>query len=317
MLALTHRKSSEPNIHSDMVVIFGIGLIGLSIKQSLQAHGYSILIPPEPYAWLNSKTRKSQLRRFGNKIRQSGALSSSGSIHFVWSAGAGGFGASETDMNTEIEVFAEIVNFAQSFTSETKRNVQFHMFSSAGGLFEGQICVNHEHQARPLRPYGRAKQAQENHLLSIPELRSTIYRPSSVYGFNMVGTRQGLILTLLKNGLNGAVTNIFGRPDTLRDFVLVDDIGQCIARRILNNASDKQVVFLTSGKPTTMHEIVSVIQKRLNKTLYLHFVTGHDNTESISFSPKLKSAYWSPTPLSIGIEKTLGNIHQAMSQGVI
>jgi UDP-glucose 4-epimerase len=79
-----------------------------------------------------------------------------------------------------------------------------------------------------------------------------IYRPSSIYGFSREAGRSGLINTLIKNAKSHSVSRIFGSLDTVRDYVLVTDIAEFIARRIIQAETHSQTFILASGRPASV-----------------------------------------------------------------
>src|SRR5256885_1733395 len=80
-----------------------------------------------------------------------------------------------------------------------------------GGLFEGQRHIERDSVPEPRRPYGELKLRQEQLLASssAPLVRC-VYRLTSVYGHAHTRRRQGLIPTLVVNGLRHRVSTIVG-----------------------------------------------------------------------------------------------------------
>jgi UDP-glucose 4-epimerase len=226
-------------------------------------------------------------------------------IDFVWSAGKGGFGMGETDTLPEMDSFSEVVEMAMAMMRENPSClVRFHMLSSAGGLFEGQRNVNAASLPAPRRPYGALKLAQEKILDDCDGLVRFIYRPTSVYGFAGLNRRMGLIPTLLLNGTKNKVSTIFGAPETLRDYVWADDVGAFIVGIMASKTAVPGRFFLASGKPSTLFEIFSRIEKILNRKLFRHYIKGGGNAEHNTFSMKTRPVGWNPMDLETGIRKT-------------
>src|SRR5262249_7810010 len=149
-----------------------------------------------------------------------------------------------------------------------KSRHRFHLLSSAGGLFEGQRFVDTSAKPAPRRPYGEAKLAQEERTAKLrPEVATSIYRPSSVYGFSGAGGRAGLVNTLIENTRKHCPSHIFGDSDTVRDYVLASDIGNFIAGRMSLPIERSRTFLLASGKPSSTQEILKISEKVMGRPL--------------------------------------------------
>jgi nucleoside-diphosphate-sugar epimerase len=126
-----------------------------------------------------------------------------------------------------------------------------------------------------------------------------IYRLSSVYGYVGNHKRLGLVPTLIRNGKNMKVSCIFGRIDTLRDYVLASDIGKFVAYSILESNHGFNLFTLASGKPSSIFEILRSVERLLNNRLYLQFIATNINSAHNSYSKnvlaKLGSELTKPT----------------------
>lgn len=322
MLLLTRNSASASAGTSyhyhDIVVIFGLGLIGHAILKELLSSGFGATGDKIDFAWGDESLQKRQLKDLTKRIAKLKTIQPTNRIHIVWSAGKAGFGGTREDFEPEMVAFQAILQMSRKLSESTRDPVSFHLLSSAGGLFEGQRCVNNDTQVKPLRVYGEIKLEQEALVKAeAPKITGLIYRPSSVYGYQGLGGRQGLVVTMLKYGLSGRVIDIFGRADTLRDFILVDDIGVFISNRITMKTIVPDTFFLASGKPTSMFEMITLMQRMMKRTIYLHYTGESDNTRHISFSPRLLHQDWQPTILQVGLQKTLVKIHKEFSRAAI
>jgi len=286
-------------------LIFGVGLIGGAIQQSVFSQ-YSANTSYFPFLWKqgtqqldNRRTIRSHIFNLCNNSR--GAVIH---LHIIWAAGRGGFSAPLAQYSEEKSNFECILEFARELSeSGICDNSHFHFFSSAGGLFEGQRCVDQSSKPVPLRPYGIAKLEQEDALTQYPTtLSKWIYRPSSVYGFNNTLNRTGLITALIKNAITHNQSQIYGRPDTLRDYVLADDIGRFVAHRINKGDTVSQISTLSSGKATSMVEILSIIRRTLHCDLYLRYISDGDNASNNTYSPHINPDGWRVTNLEVAIK---------------
>ncbi len=289
------------------VMIFGNGLIGASICAAL-TKTFSYDKSYFHFPWNDAPERLECLKRLGAYIDDRNATSVQERIVVIWCAGKAGFGATEDEVLNELDSFGGILDWV----SELQRNytdnpVSFFLISSAGGLFEGQKYVTRDSPISALRPYGILKFEQEQLLAANSVItEKKIFRLTSVYGYYSTTQRIGLIPTLVSNCINNRVTKIVGRPDTLRDFVWVEDVARYIANRTLNKStpeSSSSVELLASGKPTSIFEIQKIIERLAGRKLFVSF---HDlsNARDITFSPKmLPENNWQSEPLDLCIRK--------------
>ncbi|MDP3898196.1 MAG: NAD-dependent epimerase/dehydratase family protein [Mesorhizobium sp.] len=309
--------ASEGGRHA--VALFGLGLVGSAILSSIEkrtsAHGRTMA-----FAWEADGPRDEQgaaiVDYLGHLLAngaKGGDLSRT-TIDIVWAAGKGGFQASAAEFDGDLAAFDSVLAIATRLSVRfPDARHEFHLVSSAGGLFEGQRLVGTDSKPDPQRPYGAVKLEQERRLLALPgETAVSIYRPSSVYGYKS-GGRAGLISTLVGNAINNRTTRIFGDLNTLRDYVFVQDVGRFIAGKVVENrvspdAGGARTYLLASGKPTSMHEIVRLIESKLQRRLFLKFDAAPSNARHMSFRPSALPTDWSPTPPSFGVHFTVNEI---------
>ena len=283
------------------VLLFGLGLIGGAVDRALrlrfEAEGRDF-----PYDWHDAGLRQAQRADIG------AALPNAGRLSLVWTGGQSGFGSTDADMAQETAIVAELIAMAQTLR-QAGRPVDFHMMSSAGGLFESQTHCSELSIPQPLRPYGAGKLMQERALAQAAGLdRRHVYRPSSVYGVTR-SKRVGLVTALISNAMQGKTTRIFGNPNTLRDYVLADDIGHYLARRIVDpepapdHPPGAMTFLLASGRSASVFEVIERIRERIERPLLLQFDPHPSNVRDMSFLPSALPADWQPTPLASGISR--------------
>ncbi len=290
-----------------MVLHLGLGLIGKSIQRQLCENGFKVHNQFK-INWGHAEKAGKTLSIVAQEMAMIAAMEAA-RIDLIWSAGRAGFSAMHDDFETEMAVFQTLLSLAKDLSKAY--SVHVHHFSSAGGLFEGQRFVKQDTLPIPRRPYGSIKLQQEDWVRALPPAICThIYRPSSVYGYNGRGSRAGLITALAERGLAGQTVHIYGRPDTIRDYVYVEDIGVFVLNRILREWSDNEVCFLTAGKPTTMIEMLKIVQGLLKKRLFFRYIHDGGNTSHMSFDRGTFPTGWKPTHASIGLKKTILNIQR-------
>jgi len=275
------------------VALFGSGLIGAAIAASLRSRA-AWRIQPLPYSWTEQARRRAELAAIVER-----AAAASGRCDVIWAAGVSGFGSSSEQMDQEVALVAELCAAAERLTC-AGLEVVFHLVSSGGGLFEGQTQVGRDTRPAPLRPYGVGKLQQEQMLLARPHLRARIYRPSSAYGFQP-GGRRGLFATLMLNAMANRPTLISGSERTLRDYVSASDLGNFIAGKAVGPVGEAETWALASGKPTSMFEVIALIEARMDRPLYRRFEPKASNALDLSFAPSSLPADWTSTPLAVGL----------------
>jgi UDP-glucose 4-epimerase len=309
MIVLTRR---EQGLHGPRVVaVFGVGLIGDALITALRSSG-PWHQQDQPITWTDPIARVTQLRA----IEDSLASSRAGCLHLVWSAGRAGFGASRSETEAELSTFQEVLAVAERLASRCPSScLSFHLLSSAGGLFEGQRHVERTAVPKPRRPYGELKLRQEQMLASSSaRLVGRVYRLTSVYGCAHSRHRQGLIPTLVLNGLRHRVSSIVGRATTLRDFTWVEDVASFIAADLLTLGPDclGSTYVLASGLPTSILEVREAVEGILGRSLHLTYSLEPGNCEDITFSRDLLPSRWFPSDLKTNIKRVY---YEAMRSG--
>lgn len=315
MQVLNWTASSAAGQTHRTVALFGLGLIGQGVLQNLlkkEAPSVARLA----FSWDTPSLQDTQLETIGRHIADAAPPSPAlqKELDIVWSAGRGGFAASEAVFAAEHDTYQRVLeHFRKPTVSAGFACVRFHLLSSAGGLFEGQRHVSADSVPRPERPYGFAKLKQESVLKEqFPEFIPFIYRPSSVYGYADEHSRMNLIAALLQQAILQGTATVYGGPSTLRDYVLSDDIGRFIASRVLRAPDKGETCFLASGKPSSTFEILNQVQQVTQRQIKVRYVLGSDNVRSNSFSPAGLPANWHPTSSELGIGITARRMTNAI-----
>lgn len=294
-----------------VVAMFGMGLVGRAIATSLLR--LSDWTSQEfAFSWNDPSQRMAdgkQIEQFliGTTPPPAGYdVYRVGRLDIVWAAGRAGFASSQAEVEQELEAFQDVLKLSERLCQQAPTAQHaFHLFSSAGGLFEGQRQVTRETTPAPQRPYGTLKLEQEKHLAATPqEVAKLIYRPSSVYGYSGTGLRVGLVSALVQNGIRHRVSRIFGEPHTIRDYVLASDIGTFLAKHLTGPPSNSQIFLLASGKPSSMFEMLHKIEQAVGRKLYCQFDSQPSNASHISFCKSALPVSWHPTGLDTGIRQT-------------
>jgi UDP-glucose 4-epimerase len=294
------------------VALFGLGLIGSGVLRALRADGAAVAAR-HAIPWDAPPERRRALE--GAAATISDALRSGDVLQVVWAAGRCGFGAGETEARAEREGFDEAVAILEEVARRTPEvATRLLLFSSAGGLFEGQRHVDRRSVPAPRRPYGRLKIHQERRVVG-PDApwRALVLRLSSVLGPPAPGQRRGLVATLLINGLRQRPSRIEGRMETLRDFVPVEDVAAFALDRMRRPDTQRhgEVLTLASAKPSSLAEVQHAVERCLGRKIYAGYALDPSNDMDITFSPSLRPGGFAPSDLRASVRR----IHQALLAG--
>lgn len=284
------------------VLLFGVGLIGSSLVSHFQgaprAAGERLA-----WSWTDAGRRALQADLI---LQKASPGRTPGLLSVVWSAGAGGFNSPASVLESELEAFLDVLNLTRALADQKDgARVTFHLVSSAGGLFEGVRFVGADTVPTGTRGYALSKLRQEAEAaIRLPaSIGLHVYRPSSVYGYQR-GGRVNLVSALVQNGYRHQTTTIFGRTNTLRDFIHVSDVGRKIGEEVLRAREGRSCQILASGKPSSMLEVIQTVEAVIRKRLLLKFDTSPSNALDNSFRASVTGPVAGRLSLRRGIERT-------------
>jgi len=273
------------------ILLFGKGLIGSAISTELDKYDYLEKVHLK-FGWKNESEIENQLTDIFSKfIKIKIKLQS---LTIIWSAGKAGFSATKAQTDAELTFFKSSLDIFSKFCIKfSLQNItSFILFSSAGGLHESQTNVIDQNNIVQKRPYSILKKNQEDCLLVYRKVfnRNIILRVSTVYPISNFSGRLGLIAILFLNSSKNRLSQFYGSEKTLRDYISDEDIGKYIVKLIESNNIDlPEINYLISGKPTSIFEIKNMIEKIINRKIFVQYKLEVTNSENISFSPSLGS----------------------------
>lgn len=275
----------------ELDVVLGNGLVGFGVTEALRP----VALEPLATDWSSGDALDASLARATERLR--GAQL----IRVFHCAGRAGFAASEAQCAAELEHFTRVLRWAERLARDAA--LEFHFASSAGGLHEGQLRVGEATAAAPRRPYGRLKLAQEQALHAAALPRRFVYRISSVYGWPGAGRRSGLVATMVLNALRRRSTLITAYASTLRDYVETRDVGRFMVSGAapLTRGLHDGVTYLVHGLPLSVGALQVLIERCLFQPVRVHYATGKDNFESMTFSPTLRPARWASSSVEANV----------------
>lgn len=287
------------------IALFGVGLIGKAITSHILSNSSYNFQYCKSF-WGQAKNLHIHKKAITETIKQ---ISSGQTLEVIWSAGKAGFYANQKEIKQELDEFKSHLNFISQAAYSTGITINFTLFSSAGGLFEGQRLIETNTIPDPQRFYGNLKLNMEKALESYSFNLVRIVRLTSVFGYILPNQRRGLIPTLIENGLKRRITSISGTFDTLRDYIFVEDIASFIIQDFSSKTMrpEGKIVHLSSEKPSSIGEIIHSVEKILKRKLFLQWNPKPTNPAHISYRSQSISDKFKMTPLPVAISKIYHN----------
>lgn len=171
--------------------------------------------------------------------------------------------------------------------------------------------IDEFHPTKPVSPYGGAKIAAENMVLSYYnayKLPTVVIRPFNTYGpFQKTNGEGGVVAIFINNTLKLEELNIYGTGEQTRDLLYVKDCARFVIMAGLNDNVNGEIVNAGTGHDVTINELASIISN--GNVSINHIKHIHPQSEIM----KLKCNYakakrlmgWEPQyTLKRGVEET-------------
>lgn len=159
-----------------------------------------------------------------------------------------------------------------------KKGAKSIVFISSGGGVYGKpkyLPIDENHPTVPLSVYGASKLAVEHYLRLLTKgtkTKAIILRISNPYGkYQKPFSGQGVISTFLASTILGRSVTIWGDGTAIRDYLYIDDLNEVIYRAC--SVDEPYIIAnIGSGKGTSVHEVMKIIQDITGKQLKANFV---------------------------------------------
>jgi len=168
------------------------------------------------------------------------------------------------------------------------KNFVFGSSSSVYGATK-EIPFSEEGKLKPISPYGVSKRAGEllcytyNHLYNLP---FTILRFFTVYGPRQ---RPDMAIHKFTKLIDeGKEICLYGNGETSRDYTYISDIIEGIMSA-LNNDFNYEIFNLGNSNPTNLSRLISLIEKKLDKSAKIRYLPEQPGDPSITFADISKS----------------------------
>ncbi len=159
-----------------------------------------------------------------------------------------------------------------------KNNVRRLIYLSSGGTVYGNYkedgYYNEHDSLKPINYYGLSKCNLEE-IIKFEGRKGNIdyliLRPSNPFGkFQNINGKQGLIAVILGKMINGQEIEIWGDGYSIRDYIPIEYLGQCISK--LSKLNTKNETFnIGSGVGFSVNEVIEMIEKTLHVNLKITY----------------------------------------------
>ncbi|WP_019907474.1 SDR family oxidoreductase [Thermoanaerobacter indiensis] len=152
-----------------------------------------------------------------------------------------------------------------------KSGVKKIVYASSAAVYGNPEClpIDEGHKINPISYYGISKHTPEHYFEVYSQLyglKYTILRYANVYGIRQDPKGEGGVISIfIDKMLKGERPIIFGDGNQTRDFVYVKDVAK--ANLLALEKGDNEVVNISTNKPTSINELVDLMNKIMNTSL--------------------------------------------------
>jgi UDP-glucose 4-epimerase len=194
------------------------------------------------------------------------------------------------------------------------------VYASSGGTIYGEPqtdLISEDHPLVPRSAYGQSKLTIENHLnfyARSTELDVNVLRISNPFGPSqkLIGV-QGVVAIALGCALHQKTLKVYGQGAAIRDYVYIDDVINAII--IAAQTSGSSVVNISSGKGTSVMEVIREVEAASARKVHLEFVADRPGDVKVNVlnNQRAFDLYgWKPADsLQSGLQKTWRYISKA------
>ncbi len=212
------------------------------------------------------------------------------------------------------DVQSNVVATLQILNAMVAHSVRKIIFISSGGTVYGNpvyLPIDEKHPTDPLVSYGVTKLAIEKYLQLYSHLhgiRAIILRVANPYGERQrIETAQGAIGVFLHHAFKDTPLDIWGDGSVTRDYVHVTDVAEAFVRA-LDYSGTKFVFNISSGKGTSLNELIAILEKVLGKAIERRYLPRRSFDVPVSVlcnNLARKELNWLPTvSMHDGITRT-------------
>lgn len=226
--------------------------------------------------------------------------------------------ANNAKVENEIEKLSEISNLYEKLFEKLKnKNIRKYYFLSSGGTIYGDSlnAISESHTIHPKTLYAKSKAVVEDVLVK-SGLDYVILRLSNPYGgFQVTDKKQGVIPIYIERTLKYEEFQLWGTPNTIRDYIYIEDFANAIHLCIDNNLS-REILNVGSGVGTSLKDIFDEVSVITNLDTKIKVISSDvPIVDAIVLDiTKLKklTSFEISVPLNEGIKKEIQRIQEEL-----
>lgn len=176
------------------------------------------------------------------------------------------------DVDENKEIFTNVSQTINLLKICIKNNIKKVIFISSSSVYgvQDSVPICEDASTNPISTHGIHKLTIEKYIQYynyVYNMNCKIIRLSNPYGkWQPLNGRQGFIGILIGNILNGKETFLRSENEIVRDFIYIDDVIDAIML-IINTESRETIFNIGSGVGTTLHDVITVIEKLTKKKI--------------------------------------------------
>jgi len=178
------------------------------------------------------------------------------------------------------DVESNLIGSLRLFEAMVTQKVGKIIFISSGGTVYGPpkyLPVDESHPTNPTVSYGITKLSIEKYLQLYRDLhgiRPVILRVSNPYGSKQrVESAQGAVTAFIHKALRSEPIEIWGDGSVTRDYLHVSDVAEAFVKA-LDYEGDEMVFNISSGKGTSLNDLVTIIELSIGRKLEKLYLPG-------------------------------------------
>lgn len=247
------------------------GMLGRSVRRSLEVRRTALFVAPRPFDWNDLRALPAQIEEAARRFADASASCNRWEIY--WAAGVGTMASTEADMLAEGVALRALLDAVRTDRRLRDLPGAFVLASSAGGIHGGSNVSQITEQTPPApgSAYGRTKLAQEQlvHEAFEGAARQAVLvaRLSSLYGIDQSSTKpQGLLTHIARSIVRNRVVHMYVPYDTQRDYLAADDAAEALVGATAALPAGAALTRLVAAqRSVTIAEIVAAFRKVAHK----------------------------------------------------
>ena len=220
-----------------------------------------------------------------------------------------------SNQHPERDVLENLLPTIHLITEMSKSRNKKLIYLSSGGAIYGnnkRTPLVEDTESWPISSYGITKMAIEKHIFmhaTKGEITARIVRASNPYGPLQTGANnQGVIANFVRKALTNEKITVWGDGSVIRDYIFIDDLSSALLK-LLEYSGDKLIFNIGSGQPTSIKDLLSLLEKTLDLRLDISFTPARDvdvSANVLDISRAMTELNWEPKiKLPQGLETTV------------